>query len=125
MYTIWVLYTLLAIGGWYMFCGTLKFTRAIYRHFIRSPINFKKRYGEGWVVITGGAEGIGRAYAEYFAQKGFNILILDHNKALLAATTSSITRRFKVKMSTIEADLASYTFNGDIFEQIKGTIKEK
>ena len=77
-----------------MLVGSLKFLQFLYRHFLQRPINFKKRYGHGWVVITGGAEGIGRAYAEYFAEKGFDILILDYNKTLLAATMNYLTKRF-------------------------------
>jgi len=84
----------LIIGGLYLFLGTLKIAKATYRHFIQRPINFKKQYGHGFVVITGGAEGIGRAYANYFAEQGFDILILDYNATLLDATAHFITNRF-------------------------------
>ena len=71
MFSVWALYALVAIGAWYLFWGLLGFLASFYRHFLRQPVNFKKRYGEGWVVITGGAEGIGRTFAEFFATRGY------------------------------------------------------
>lgn len=42
--------------------------------------NLKQRYGTCFVVITGFTEGIGRAYAEVFAEYGFNLLLIGRNK---------------------------------------------
>lgn len=42
--------------------------RAIYAYFIR-PANSPKANG-AWAVVTGGSEGIGKAYAELLAAKG-------------------------------------------------------
>ena len=38
------------------------------------------RYGKGsFALITGGANGIGKAFAIDLAKKGFNLIILDFN----------------------------------------------
>jgi len=55
--------------------------KQIYILFIRKELNLLKRYGQNsWVVITGGANGIGLAYAKGFASRGFNIFILDFDQ---------------------------------------------
>jgi short-subunit dehydrogenase len=87
-------------------------------------MNFQSRYGPGWVVITGGADGIGRAYAQYFAEKQFSVILIDRNSVLLNATVNDIKRRFKVKAHAIEADLSSYAFNPELYDGVYSRIKE-
>lgn len=56
----------------------------LWRHVIRRPLDFQKRYGAGWIVITAGELGLGRAYAEYFAARKFSILLIDSNPKRLS-----------------------------------------
>ena len=56
-----------------------KFLKWIYSTFLRR-VNFdiyKAKDRETFVLITGGANGIGLAWARAFAKRGFNLLILD------------------------------------------------
>jgi 17beta-estradiol 17-dehydrogenase / very-long-chain 3-oxoacyl-CoA reductase len=67
-----------------LFIGFIKLAIFLYetynfviRHFFRSRLNLKERYGEGsWVVITGSSDGIGAAFALELAKEGFNIALV-------------------------------------------------
>ena len=58
--------------------------RVIIRHLLPCQ-NLKSIYGsprgdmKSWAVITGGTEGIGKAFCEVLAAKGFNICIISRN----------------------------------------------
>jgi len=60
----------------------------------RKPL--KSRYGvsgvEPWVLVTGGASGIGKGYALELAKEGFGIYIIDKNKSDCQSTQKEIQR---------------------------------
>lgn len=58
------------------------------------------------VVITGAANGIGRATALAFAREGAHVAMLDHDPAKLAETVELI-RREGVRAFAVEADLST------------------
>lgn len=41
-------------------------------------------------VVTGASDGIGREYAIQLAQRGFNVLVVARNEAMLTALTDEI-----------------------------------
>ena len=47
----------------------------IYKNTIKE-VNFKERYGNCWVMITGASGGQGRMLAIKMAQRGFNIIMI-------------------------------------------------
>jgi len=47
----------------------LSISKVIYNHFILKEIDFKKRYGDGWCIITGGSSGIGLSYAKHLLKE--------------------------------------------------------
>lgn len=54
--------------------------RALSHNICRSEVDIVNRYGKGsFALITGGANGIGKAFALDLAKKGFNLIILDFN----------------------------------------------
>lgn len=57
-------------------------------------------------VVTGGAQGIGRAIAERLLDSGAAVAIWDHDAAELARTASDLAGRGKV--ATAQADVTSY-----------------
>jgi 17beta-estradiol 17-dehydrogenase / very-long-chain 3-oxoacyl-CoA reductase len=60
-----------------------KLVKWLYSTFIRR-VNFdvyKAKGEESFVLITGGANGIGLAWARAFAKRGFNLLIIDKNSS--------------------------------------------
>ena len=66
---------------------------------------FKQKYGP-WAVVAGGALGIGYAYSEYLANKGLNLLILDHNKSALVNTCKELSLKYKVEIKSLVIDLS-------------------
>uniref|UniRef100_A0A7N0T9I7 NAD(P)-binding protein n=1 Tax=Kalanchoe fedtschenkoi TaxID=63787 RepID=A0A7N0T9I7_KALFE len=52
--------------------------------FLRPPKDLVKTYGS-WALVTGGANGIGRAFAFQLASKGLSLILLDRDQAQLEA----------------------------------------
>jgi short-subunit dehydrogenase len=59
------------------------------------------------VVITGGAEGIGRALAELFAKDGNNLLLVARDEAKLARTAAELTKAYPVIVKVTSQDLTT------------------
>lgn len=85
---------LLAIGAFKAAEHLWKFLGGVWRHVLRPRKPLKRRYGvagvEPWVLITGGASGIGKGYALELAREGFNIFIVDKNRNDCQATEREI-----------------------------------
>ena len=60
---------------------------------------------KGKAVITGASAGIGKAYAERLAQRGYDLLLVARRAKLLEDVASSLRSAHGVKVSTIIADL--------------------
>lgn len=64
------------------------------KHFLRGRLNLKSRYSidgkEAWAVVTGGASGIGLAYARELAGCGFKLCIIDKNEAKLKSVREEL-----------------------------------
>jgi 17beta-estradiol 17-dehydrogenase / very-long-chain 3-oxoacyl-CoA reductase len=82
-------------------------TKSFVRNFILPGKDLAARYGKGsWAVITGGSDGIGKAFAEELAERGFNIVILARSRDKMEALQATLQNQFKVKVITIQADFA-------------------
>jgi 3-oxoacyl-[acyl-carrier protein] reductase len=57
-------------------------------------------------VITGSAQGIGKAIAETFAKEGANIVISDINQDLSQATANEIASKYDVQTVAVSANVA-------------------
>lgn len=78
-------------------------------------MNFSERFKNKTAIVTGGAQGIGRAIAERLAAEGAHVGILDREAGLAEATANDLTARgFSVEAlpCDITADLAVR----DVFE---------
>ncbi|KAG7332389.1 hypothetical protein KOW79_004223 [Hemibagrus wyckioides] len=73
-----------------------------------------------WAVITGGSEGIGKAYAEEFARLGLNVVIISRNKEKLARAAKDIEVKTNRKVMVISTDFTK----DDIYESIKENIQD-
>ncbi len=50
---------------------------------------FKDKYGS-WAVIAGSAEGLGEAWSRALAQKGMNLIMVDHQEEKLLTGSSPV-----------------------------------
>lgn len=72
-------------------------------------VNFKHQYGP-WALVTGGAQGMGAAFATAIAEHGVHLILLDREQALLEATAERLRSTLKVDVITVCADLAEPDF---------------
>jgi 17beta-estradiol 17-dehydrogenase / very-long-chain 3-oxoacyl-CoA reductase len=110
---------LFLVIGLYVFMSNL-FTLLgqFYGKFLVFRRNLASRYGKGsWVVITGGAEGIGRSYGFEFARQGFNIVLIDKQKDLVKQTMNEIKSQFGVNCKYILADF-THSYDKGFFDSI-------
>ena len=72
-----------------------------------SKINFSKIYGKGsYVLITGSSDGIGKTFAEFFASKGFNLILWSRTLSKL----QSLKKKLEEKYSEIDIKLIAGDF---------------
>ncbi|MGE8337155.1 SDR family NAD(P)-dependent oxidoreductase [Pseudomonas laurylsulfatiphila] len=57
------------------------------------------------VLITGASTGIGATYAERFAQRGHNLVLVARDKSRLDALSSRLRDKYDVSIDVIQADL--------------------
>ncbi|XP_068116320.1 hydroxysteroid dehydrogenase-like protein 1 isoform X2 [Hyperolius riggenbachi] len=79
-----------------------------------------KQYGK-WAVVTGGTDGIGKAYAEELASYGINILLISRSIDKLKKVSESIAATYGVKTRFIQSDL---NLGRQVFPAIKEGLKD-
>jgi 17beta-estradiol 17-dehydrogenase / very-long-chain 3-oxoacyl-CoA reductase len=72
----------------------------VYLYQQKMPVNLSNFWSQycfdySWILITGAAEGAGRAYAEYFADLGFNLFLLDIQATKLNDLCNDIKSKHK------------------------------
>lgn len=91
----------------------------------RCPANLLKKYGVGsWAVVTGGSDGIGRAFAEQLAKRGFNLVLMARNKAKLDKVAKEINELNKSIMIKIVVADFNKSCEPGFFDEIYDEIKE-
>ena len=60
-----------------------KFIRWIHKYFLLSIPNYKNKYGNGFVIVTGGSSGIGFSFAKEFTKLDYKILLLSSSQQKL------------------------------------------
>lgn len=68
---------------------------------IRSP-------SRDWAIITGASSGIGKAFAESFAQKGVNVVMTARSGVALASIATHLEKTYEIKTLIYAADLKDY-----------------
>ncbi|XP_026117540.1 testosterone 17-beta-dehydrogenase 3-like isoform X1 [Carassius auratus] len=83
------------------------------------PKSFFTTLGK-WAVVTGGSDGIGRAYAEELSKLGMSVIIISRNQEKLARAARKIELTTGQEVKVIAADFTKDDIYGHINENIKG-----
>lgn len=78
---------------------------------------------EKYVLITGASKGLGRAFAEEFAVKKKNLILVALENDGLDETARYITKKYDVKVKTIETNLAQPEAVFQLAEEINSNYK--
>jgi hypothetical protein len=70
---------------------------------------FRERYGPT-AIVTGAAQGIGRAFADAAAERGLNVLLLDVQEEAVREAATSVAAEFEVSTWAAPIDLARRDF---------------
>ncbi|XP_066500180.1 17-beta-hydroxysteroid dehydrogenase type 3 [Hoplias malabaricus] len=82
------------------------------------PENFFTSMGK-WAVITGGSDGIGKAYAQEFARRGLDVVIISRSKEKLDRAKRDIEISTGAKVIAIAADFTKGNIYRGIAEKIE------
>ncbi|XP_056318026.1 very-long-chain 3-oxoacyl-CoA reductase-B [Danio aesculapii] len=81
--------------------------------------NLMRASGLGkWAVVTGATDGIGKAYAEELARRGFAIVLISRTQEKLDEVSKAIESKYNVETKTISADFGSV----DIYPKIESGL---
>lgn len=85
----------------------LRFGVLTWRKFLAPTFGFgiDLRTQGRWAVVTGATSGIGKAYAEQFAQRGLDVVLVSRSLSKLEEAAAEIKQRFGVEVRVVEADL--------------------
>lgn len=95
------------IGLYYILKSAIGVLRWTKQYFLTFEKDFKKAYGEGWVLITGSSDGIGKQYAIEFAKRGHNILLMARSEEKLKLVSDEVIKindKIKVKYIVFDFD---------------------
>lgn len=68
-------------------------------------VDFKEK-GQ-WAVVTGGTDGLGKAFAYKLAEMGMDIVLISRTKSKLEEVAKDIEEKYKVQTKVIEAEFTS------------------
>uniref|UniRef100_A0A3B5M555 Hydroxysteroid (17-beta) dehydrogenase 12b n=1 Tax=Xiphophorus couchianus TaxID=32473 RepID=A0A3B5M555_9TELE len=73
-----------------------------------------------WAVVTGATDGIGKAYAEELARRGFAIVLISRSQEKLDDVSKAIASKCGVETKTIAADFSAIDIYAKIQEGLAG-----
>lgn len=76
------------------------------------------KYGT-WALVTGGSAGIGLAFAEELAARGYNLVLVARGPAALGASARTLTAKHGVQVETLAIDLTEVGASASLHEQTK------
>ena len=68
----------------------------------------QSKSGLGVAVVTGASSGIGKVYADRFAKRGYDLLLVARRKERLEELSRELQQKYGVKVEILVADLANY-----------------
>ena len=80
---------------------------------------FTDRFGP-WAAIAGGSDGIGRAFAEVLAERGFDLVLIARNEAKLEGTARAIRDAHGVEVRVASIDLTGADLEQEVAQALEG-----
>ena len=98
---------------------------ALYKNYIRKPLDLEQRYGKGtWAVVTGATGGIGEAFWRQLAKLNFNIVLVGRNKQLLEESEQRVIEANKsIKTKLLQVDLGE-SMDPSFYENIQNQLSD-
>ncbi|XP_044130955.1 very-long-chain 3-oxoacyl-CoA reductase-B-like isoform X1 [Bufo gargarizans] len=78
-----------------------------------------KKYG-GWAVVTGATDGIGKAYAEELAKRGFDVVLISRTLEKLKKVAAGIEQQTRRKTKIIQLD---FTGGPEIYPKVEKELQ--
>jgi short-subunit dehydrogenase len=75
---------------------------------------------KGYVLITGGSDGIGYELAKCFAEDGYNLVLVARTESDLQRRASELMQRYNIEVTTIAKDLFEPDAATELYNQVKG-----
>lgn len=98
----------------------------IKKYFFTIEKNFLKEYGNGWILITGASEGLGKSYAKELYKNGYNIIIVSRNELKIKSTIEEIKYETENNMTGFTNKIEYFQFDfGENFTKESKELLEK
>lgn len=100
----------------------LVYKTVLYVMSLMNKVNLKN-YAYGWVAVTGATDGIGKSFAEWFAIRGFKVILISRDQAKLEAVKQDLME--STKNSNIEIVQANFALSHRDPENYYSNLIEK
>ncbi|XP_020783115.2 very-long-chain 3-oxoacyl-CoA reductase-B [Boleophthalmus pectinirostris] len=109
-----------ATAAWLSVCAVYRLLSGLRVWFLGngrlvSPANLGQ-----WAVVTGATDGIGKAYAEELARRGFSIVLISRSQDKLDDVAKAVESKYGVQTKTIAADFSSVDIYSNIEDGLRG-----
>lgn len=81
-------------------------------------MRLKEKYGP-WACVAGAGEGLGKAFSEGLANRGFSLILIDHKVDLLDSIKASLESSYQIEVISLHLDLIEKSSVALILEIIK------
>ena len=101
-----------------------KFICWIHKYFLLSRPNYKSKYGDGFVIVTGGSSGIGLSFAKEFIKLDYKILLISSSQQKLLKAKQELEKiNSKPKIEILPFNL-NQTFDSKTIEDFDKKLTE-
>ena len=89
------------------------------------PTDLLSKYGpDSYVLITGSTDGIGKAYAEWFAKLGFNLILWSRSESKLVSTREELLKNYqKIDIKIVAKDFTN-SVEPKFFEDVFASLND-
>ena len=98
------------------------FLCVVFKYFFPFPVNdLKSKYGDGYVIITGGSTGIGLGFANEFLKQKYKLLLISSNLNKL----QNAKNQLQLKHPNSKIEILAYDLNRPFDDKILEDLDKK